>query len=71
MNSHKNSKDQNRGAQQRPEDAQKQNAQQEREWREQQKGKFKHPPEQATDAKALEQFRDIEEKFKKETLEEE
>ena len=52
--------------QQRPEDAKKQNAQQEREYREQKDGKMKMPPEQATGKKAIEQFEDIKSKEKKE-----
>lgn len=51
--------DANSEVQQRPEDAEKQNAQQEREYREQKDGKMKMPPEQATGKKAIEDYEDL------------
>jgi len=64
-------KDENKGPQQRPEDAEKQNAQQEREWREQQRGKLKKPPKQLTDAAARKKYKEIDSHSKKGNLEEE
>lgn len=67
----KTNKDSKKGPQQRPEDAKKQNAQQEREYREQQRGKLKNLPKQPTDEDAIEKYNDIDSKSKKGKLEEE
>lgn len=64
-------KDSKKGPQQRPEDAEKHNAQQEREYREQQRGKLKKIPKQPTDEEAIEKFKDIDSKSKNGKLEEE
>ncbi len=48
-------------SQQHPEDAQKHNAQQEREYREQERGKKGKFPDQPTDEEAIEKYNDIEE----------
>ncbi|MGB3345049.1 MAG: hypothetical protein WBA61_14165 [Aequorivita sp.] len=71
MSTKNDSKDENNGPQQQPEDPKKQNAQQEREWREQQKGKLKNPPKQPTDVDAREKYKEIDSKIKKGNLEEE
>lgn len=46
-------------AQQRPEDANKQNAQQEREYREQKNGTTQKEPKQPTDEEAIETYQEI------------
>lgn len=58
--------------QQRPEDADRQNAQQEREYRKQQDGSMKNSPEQPTGEDAVEKYNEIKsEQQKKEEDEEE
>ena len=56
---------------QQPEDAEKQNAQQEREYRKQKDGTMKMPPEQATGKKAIEQFEALKSEEKNESDQEE
>lgn len=52
-------------SQQRPEDANKQNAQQEREYREQKNGTAKKEPKQPTDEEAIEEYQEIKSDQKK------
>ena len=65
MKEDKRTKDKNE-PQQRPEDAEKQNAQQEREYREQKNGTMKMPPEQATGNKAIRRFEELKSEEKEE-----
>lgn len=51
--------------QQRPEDAERQNAKQEREYREQKYGDKKKPPKRATEENAIEKYINIVKKEKK------
>jgi len=57
--------------QQRPEDAEKHNAQQEREYREQEKGKKGKFPDQPTEEEAIEKYDDIKKDGKENKKEEE
>ncbi len=66
-----NENNKKKGPQQRPEDAQKQNAQQEREYREQKEGKLRKVPKQVTDKEAIEKYSDLERKKVKGKKEEE
>lgn len=54
-----NKKTNHKGPQQQPEDAEKQNAQQEREFREQQEGKIKNTPRQVPAKESRKEFEEI------------